>query len=66
MKTQGLLERTVEKEEDDAHRSEHTTANEHLSGNPLVVESKAWCQAEVPEDNHLREPQDKEEEHQKR
>ena len=38
---------------------------ERLSGNPLVVESKVPCKIVVPEDNHLQEPQDKEEEHQK-
>ena len=38
---------------------------EHLSDNQLVVVSKAQSKTVVPEDNHLQEPQDKEEEQQK-
>ena len=36
---------------------------EHLSENALVVESKARCKAIVPEDNHLQESRDENEEH---
>jgi hypothetical protein len=37
---------------------------EHLSKNALVIKSKVLCKTVVPEDNHLQELQDKDEEHQ--
>jgi hypothetical protein len=36
---------------------------EHLGENALVLESKARCKAVVPEDNHLQESRDENEEH---
>ena len=37
---------------------------EHLSDNALVIKSKEQCKLVVPENNHLQDSQDKEEEHQ--
>jgi hypothetical protein len=41
-----------------------TYCQEHLSDNALVIKSKEQCKLVVPENNHLQDSQDKEEEHQ--
>ena len=38
--------------------------HEHLSDNALVIKSKEQCKLVVPENNHLQDSQDKEEERQ--
>jgi hypothetical protein len=41
-----------------------TYCQEHLSDNALVIKSNEQCKLVVPENNHLQDSQDKEEEHQ--